>query len=232
MKVSDVKKDLQKIASKRQAEISQRFFKTGKGQYGEGDVFIGVKVAPQRKIAMKYITLDNSEIVNLLHSEVHEHRLTALLIFIYKYKKETATGKKKIYNLYLKNTKYINNWDLVDVTTPNIVGDFLLDKQRNVLYKLVGSKNLWERRISVLATFAFIKQNDFKDTLKIARLLLGDKHDLIHKAVGWMLREVGKRDIKAEIKFLDKNSHRMARTTLRYAIEKFPEKKRLYYLRR
>jgi 3-methyladenine DNA glycosylase AlkD len=166
----------------------------------------------------------------LLNSKIHEHRLVSLFILMDKYKKGDSILKKKIYQLYLKNAKKVNNWDLVDLSAPRIVGDFLLDKKRDILYKLARSKNLWEKRISILSTFMFIYHNQYDDTLKISKILLKDKHDLIHKAVGWALREVGKRDIKLLEKFLKKHVKEMPRTMLRYAIEKFPEKKRLSYL--
>ena len=156
--------------------------------------------------------------------------MTALFILIKQYEKADERKKKTIFDFYLKNTKNINNWDLVDLSAPKIIGDYLLEKPRNVLYRLVKSKNLWKRRIAILSTFAFIKNNEFDDTLKISEMLLSDKHDLIHKAVGWMLREVGKRDQKTEEKFLKKHYLRMPRTMLRYSIEKFDEKKRKFYL--
>ncbi|MFC1662875.1 DNA alkylation repair protein [Patescibacteria group bacterium] len=230
--LENIKRDLNKLADKRQAALLQRFFKTGRGEYGEGDVFIGIKVPIQRQVAKRYKDLSNTEVVKLLHSKIHEYRLTALLIFTYRYKTETLSGRKKIYELYLRNTRYINNWDLVDVTTPNIMGEYLLDRQRDILYKLARSKSLWERRMAILATFTFISNNDYADALRLAKLLLDDKHDLIHKAVGWMLREVGKRDINIEENFLKKYHQQMPRTMLRYAIEKFPEIKRKKYLDR
>jgi len=224
----DFKKELKNKANPKRAKITQRFFKTGPGEYGEGDVFLGI-VAPEiRKLVKKYSDLKIKEIIRLLHSKIHEERLTALLIMVKKFQIEK--NKEKIYNLYLKNTKYINNWDLVDLSANKIVGDYLLDKPKSILYKLAKSKSIWERRISIIATFNFIKNNEFEETLKIAKILLNDKHDLIHKAVGWMLREIGKRDLKIEEEFLKKYYPKMPRTMLRYAIEKFPEKKRKQYL--
>jgi len=228
--ITQLKQELKKLANPKQAKIHAWFFKTGKGQYGEGDIFLGTKVPVQRKIAKKYPNLTLKDIEQLLQSKIHEHRLCALFILIAKYKKANDNLKKQIFKLYLKNAKQINNWDLVDLSAPNIVGDYLLDKPREVLYKLASSKNLWERRISILATYTFIKNNDFIDTLKISKLLLGDDHDFIHKAVGWMLREVGKRNQPTEEKFLKKYYKQMPRTMLRYAIEKFDEKKRKSYL--
>ncbi len=227
-----VKKDLKKLEDKNQAKLLSGFFKTGKGEYGEGDIFLGIKVPVQREIARKYYDLSLKDIQILLKSKIHEYRLVSLLILMHQYSKGNSKLKKKIFDFYLKNTKQINNWDLVDLSAPNILGDFLLDKDRTILYKLAVSKNLWERRISILATYKFIKANDFKDMLKISEILLRDKHDLIHKAVGWMLREVGKRDQKAEEKFLDKYYKEMPRVMLRYSIERFDEKKRKEYLRK
>lgn len=226
----DIKQELKKLENKQTAKILQGFFKTGKGEYGEGDIFLGIKVPEQRKVAKKYNNLELDEIQELLNSNIHEHRLTALLILIDKYQKSDEKGR--IFNLYLNNTKNINNWDLIDLSSPKIIGDFLLDKDRDVLYRLAKSKNLWEKRISIIATSTFIKNNDFEDTLKISKILLNDKHDLIHKAVGWMLREIGKKDLRAEEGFLKKHYKDMPRTMLRYAIEKFPENKRKFYMKK
>lgn len=233
--LSEIKKELNSLGNPRQAKILQRFFKTGKGEYGEGDVFLGIKVGPQRTMAKKYATvLSISETEKLLHSKIHEYRLVALLILMEKYKKADDAGKKKIFNFYLANTKHINNWDLVDLSAANIVGDYLMgiSSRRNILYKLAKSKDLWERRISIISTNAFIKSNSFEDTLKISETLMQDKHDLIHKAVGWMLREVGKRDQPAEEKFLKRHYKTMSRTMLRYAIERFNDKKRKFYMKK
>ncbi len=230
--LNQLKKDLKKLANPEKAGILQRFFKTGKGEYGEGDVFLGITVPDQRKIANKYSELPLKETQKLLSGKIHEHRLTALLILVIKYKKADDTDKKKISHLYIKNFKHINNWDLVDLSSEKILGDYLLEKDKSLLYKLAKSKNLWERRIAVITTFAFIRNNRFNDTLKISGLLLNDRHDLIHKAVGWMLREIGKRDQEVEEKFLKKHYRKMPRTMLRYAIEKFDEKKRQFYLKK
>ena len=229
--LKEILADFQKLKNPIKAKNLARFFKTGKGEYGEGDIFLGIKVPEQRKLVGKYykeLSLQDTE--KLIASKIHEQRLTGLLILVAKYKKTDPDGKNKIYKLYLKNAKNINNWDLVDLSAPNIVGNFLLEKDRKILYKFSKSKNLWERRISILATFEFIRNKQFADSLKIAEILLHDKHDLIHKAVGWMLRELGKRDQSLEEQFLEENSFKMPRTMLRYAIEKFPENKRLYYL--
>jgi 3-methyladenine DNA glycosylase AlkD len=226
--LNSIKKELNKLKNPKKAKLLSRYFKTGKGDYADGDIFLGIIVPLQREIAKKYdLSLD--DIDKLLKSRIHEHRLTALFILIKKYKKSDEKQKKEIVRLYLRNAKNINNWDLVDLSAPNILGDFLLNKDRKILYTLAKG-HLWEKRIAVLATFAFISNNDFKDCLKIAEILLKDKHDLIHKAVGWMLREIGKRDLKAEEDFLKRHCAAMPRTMLRYAIEKFDEKKRKLYL--
>jgi 3-methyladenine DNA glycosylase AlkD len=224
---------MHKLANPRQAEILQRFFKTGKGEYGEGDVFLGIKVPVVRKTAAKYNDLSLKEIIELLHSKIHEHRLASLVILIEKYRKAGEKWKGEIFNLYLKNLRHINNWDLTDLSAPSVIGHYLLDKDRKILYQLAESKNLWERRISIIATFEFIKHGQIRDTLKIAERLVHDEHDIIHKAVGWMLREAGKRVSQAEEeKFLKKYYQNMPRTMLRYAIEKFDEKTRKFYLKK
>lgn len=228
--LNQIKKDIEDLENPEKAKLLQRFFKTGPGQYGEGDIFLGITVPLQRQIAKKYTNLSLDEIQELLSSKIHEHRLIALLILIDKYKKADQIKKEEILNLYLKNTKYINNWDLIDLSAPNIVGDYFLEKDKSILYKLANSDNLWEKRIAVLATFTFIKNNRFDDSLKISEILLKDKHDLIHKAVGWMLREIGKKDQKTEEDFLKKHYKNMPRTMLRYSIERFSEEKRKFYL--
>jgi len=225
---TDLKKELKNRADPKKAKILERFFKTGTGEYGEGDIFLGIAVPEIRRLAKKYTTLRLEEVKRLLHSKFHEERLLSLLIMIDKFQSEN--NKEKIYNLYLKNTKHINNWDLVDLSAYKIVGAYLADKPKDDLYKLAKSNCLWERRISIISTFYFIKNNKFKETFKIAEILLEDDHDLIHKAAGWMLREAGKRDLKSEKAFLDKYYKKMPRTMLRYAIEKFPEKERARYL--
>ena len=231
MTIQQIKKRLKQLANKEKAEILQRFFKTGPGEYGEGDVFIGVKVPDLRKVAKDFHDIAIKDVIILLESAIHEERLLALLILVSKYVKGNETAKKEIYELYLNKTKYINNWDLVDVTAQHIVGAYLMDKNKAPLYNLSKSKDLWERRIAVMATFCFIKREGYEDTLKIAKLLLEDKEDLIHKAVGWMLREIGKRNMVIEEAFLKQHYKEMPRTMLRYAIEKFPELKRQQYLK-
>lgn len=227
-----LKKELASLADKQQAEISMRFFKTGKGQYGEGDKFLGVKMPVQRKLVKKYFErLNLGEIEKLLQSKIHEHRMTALLCLEAKFSSAKKEGEKKqFFDFYLKNISCVDNWDLVDVTCHKIVGEFLLDKPRGVLLKLARSKNLWERRISIVSTYAFIRKNQFDDTLKISKIMLQDKHDLIHKATGWMLREVGKRDMEKEKEFLIGCYREMPRTALRYAIERFPKNLRSKYM--
>lgn len=221
-----IQNDLQKAADPEKAQFLARYFKTGKGEYGEGDIFLGLTVPQVRTIAKKYKDLSLSDIQKLLKSKFHEYRLTALIILTYK------KNTKDIVTLYLRNTRYINNWDLVDLSARDIIGGYLIDKPRDILYRLAKSKNLWERRIAVLATFAFIKNKDFKDSFAIAEILLHDKYDLIHKAVGWMLREVGKIDQKAEEDFLKKHYQTMPRTMLRYAVERFTPDKRALYMAR
>lgn len=221
-----MERDFANVADPKKAKILSRFFKTGKGQYGEGDVFLGLTVPEQRTLSKKYVNLPLSDLGKLLNSKIHEKRLTALLIMVAQFE----NNKKEIFNFYLKNIARINNWDLVDLSAPNIVGAYLFDKKRDQLYNLAKSKNLWARRISILSTFYFLREHDFSDTIKISEILLTDNHDLIHKAVGWMLREMGKRDEKALVSFLAKHTTKMPRTMLRYAIEKFPPSVRKKYL--
>jgi len=232
MTQNEVKIELEKFADPEKTKILKRFFKTGKGEYGEGDIFIGVKVPDQRKVAIKFKNLAMDETVELLHSPIHEHRLTALLIWVQQFKVGDDKKRNEIFNTYLKNTKYINNWDLVDLSSEKVVGQniiFFPELKPNI-YRICQSKSVWDRRIAIMATFAFIRQNQFNDTLKMAQILLYDKHDLIQKAVGWMLREIGNRDKDTEQKFLKIFYKKMPRTTLRYAIEKFDEKERKFYL--
>ena len=231
MELQDIRSKLRKLGDKQKATILQGFFKTGQGGYGKGDIFIGVRVPEIRKLAEKYQDISTTDVQKLLKSPLHEERLLALILLVIKYSKGNDVVKKRIYKLYLKNTRHINNWDLVDLTAEKIVGDYLTDKSKEPLYKLAKSNSLWERRISIMATFHFIKQNNFVQTLIVAEMLLKDKEDLIHKAVGWMLREIGKRHLSTEEKFLNEHSQEMPRTMLRYAIERFPESKRQGYLK-
>jgi len=223
--------DLMLLANKEIAEHSQRFFKTGKGEYGESDIFLGIRVPVLRKLVNKYRGISLEEVSKSLHSKFHEERLLAVLMLVQLFKTGGDEEQKQIYCLYLDNIEFINNWDIVDISAGNIVGAYLYQKDKALLYRLVYADNLWERRISIISTFYFIRQNEFDDTLKIAEILLNDKEDLIQKAVGWMLREVGKREIEIEEEFLQEHYMKMPRTMLRYAIEKFPETKRKMYLR-
>lgn len=229
-KLKQIENDLIELKNPTKAKGFYRFFKTGKGEYGEGDEFLGLTVPQQRGIAKKYLHLSLKDLQALLSNKIHEYRLTALIILMHKYKKADEKLKKEIFDLYLKNTKNINNWDLIDLSAPSIIGDYLLERNRLILYKLAKSSSLWEKRISILSTFTFIKNKQYEDSLKIAEILLKDSHDLIHKAVGWMLRELGKKDQNLEESFLKKYYQTMPRTMLRYAIEKFDEKKRKFYL--
>jgi len=230
MPLKKIRRELKKHSSKTKAKLLQGYFKTGPGEYAEGDIFIGVTVPALRNISKQFSGVGLKTALKLLKSPIHEERLLALLILILQYRASGFKGKEEIYREYLKHTKYINNWDLVDVTAKNIVGDFLRDKDKSVLYQLAKSGYLWDRRIAVLSTFHFIGHREFDDAMKIAGILLSDEHDLIHKAVGWMLREVGKKDLSVEEKFLKKHCKRMPRTMLRYAIERFPVRKRRLYL--
>lgn len=227
-----LQRDLRKLANPKRAKNLQRFFKTGKGEYGEGDVFLGISVPEQRKLVVRYELLDLDAIQKLLKSKIHEERMVALLILIEKFRKSETLGKKEIFDFYLNNTENINNWDLVDLSAIKISGAYLIDKDKSIIFNLLRSMNVWRRRIGVLTTFYFIKFNQYDISLKAAEILINDKHDLIHKATGWMLREIGKRDIKIEEDFLKKYYKKMPRTMLRYAIEKFPEAKRRFYLKR
>jgi len=221
---------LRSLADPAVAAVSARFFKTGPGEYGEGDVFIGIKSPTLKAVAKEFKGLPLAEVERLLHSQVHEDRTLALVILVGQFAKGDEAARKQIYDLYLANTRYINNWDLVDVSAPQIVGGYLEERSRKPLERLARSASLWERRISIVATHWFIRHGDFSDTLKIARRLLVDKEDLIHKAVGWMLREVGKRNVAALESFLDEHCRTMPRPALRYAIERLPEVKRRAYM--
>ena len=231
MSLTEIRKAILKQKNPAQALVLQRFFKTGKGEYGEGDIFYGIKVPEQRTIAKQFKNLALDDLKTLILSKVHEERLIAAFILVDQFKSGDEKKKKIVFDFYLKNRKGINNWDLVDLSAPKIVGAYLIDKGKKWLYKFADSKDLWEKRISIISTQAFIREHFFEDTLNISELLLHDKHDLIHKAVGWMLREIGNRDLETEEEFLKKHYKTMPRTMLRYAIEKFPEQKRIAYLR-
>ncbi len=224
-------RELQALANPEAAAVAQRYFRTGPGEYGEGDVFLGLRVPAVRQLSRRYRSLGLPEVEQLLHSRYHEARLLALLLLVHGFERGDADHRRRIFELYLANTRWINNWDLVDLSAPRIVGARLLETgDADVLRRLAGSEWLWERRISVLATFAFIRRDRFGDALGIAALLVHDRHDLIHKAVGWMLREIGQRDRQVEERFLDAYCREMPRTMLRYAIEKLPPQRRRAYL--
>lgn len=231
--MSDIKQQLQAYSNEEKKIFLSRYFKTGKGEYGEGDLFLGVMVPNIRKVAKNNVAIYFTEVEELLKSPYHECRLCGLLILVEKFKKtKKEEEKKEIFDFYLSHTCYINNWDLVDLSARDIIGNYLLDKNRDILYKLVDSSNLWEQRISIIATFPFIKERDFKDVFNLSEKLINHKHDLIHKATGWMLREVGKRDKMALCDFLNKNYLKMPRTMLRYSIEKFSPEERKFYLQK
>jgi len=226
-----LKSEIKKKSNPEKAKHSQRFFKTGPGEYSEGDIFNGLTVPECRIISKEFKNLRTKDIQELIKSPIHEERLVALFIMVYQFEKGTPEQQKIIHELFLKNTRYINNWDLVDLSAPKITGAYLLNKPRKILYKLVKSKSLWERRISIISTFTFIRHNDFTDTFEISEILLNDKHDLIHKAVGWMLREIGKKDRNELSNFLKTHYKKMPRTMLRYSIEHYPEEIRQKYLK-
>jgi 3-methyladenine DNA glycosylase AlkD len=219
LSLGGLKKELAAAADPERARSSAWFFKTGKGQYGQGDRFIGLTVPTMRRIAHRYIHLSLADVEKLLASPIHEHRSAALEILVAQYERDNT---RAVFDFFLKHTKFVNNWDLVDGSAPYIVGQHLLTRPRKVLYRLAKSRNLWERRIAIVSTMALIRAGEIEDTFAIARLLLADDHDLIHKAVGWMLREAGKQSAPALLRFLKQNYDALPRTTLRYAIERFP----------
>ncbi len=222
--------ELKEYADPEKAKHSTRFFKSGKGEYGEGDQFLGLKVPPMRKVAKKFRGMDLEEVSKLLHNKYHEIRLTAAMLLVYKVEKGDQQTLEAVTDCYLNNLSGINNWDLVDSSCHKILGPFLENKERDLLYDFARSADLWKKRIAMITCYHFIKQNDFDDALNIAEILVNDDHDLIQKAVGWMLREVGNRDLETEEEFLQKYYQEMPRTMLRYAIEKFDEPLRLKYL--
>jgi 3-methyladenine DNA glycosylase AlkD len=231
MTIKDIKARLYFLHDEESARFALRYFKTGPGEYAEGDRFLGIRAPVLRQLAKEYQDIKLTEAKQLLRSSFHEERVLALLVLVRIYSKGDEAAKKKIYELYLENTRFINNWDLVDVSAPQIVGHYLTERSKKPLYSLAKSRSLWERRISIIATAYFIKLGQFTETIKISEILLTDKEDLIHKAVGWMLREIGKRSILTEEEFLNRHYKHMPRTMLRYAIEKFPESKRQSYLK-
>ena len=222
----ELKRELAALADPERARNLAWFFKTGKGQYGEGDRFIGITVPVLRRIARRYRHLRLGEIAKLLASRIHEHRFTALEILVAQYEGGDADSKQSLFDFYLRNTRNVNNWDLVDTSAPYIIGQHLLSRPRDALYMLAKSRSVWERRMAIIATMPLIRTGDLDDTFAIAALLLNDKHDLIHKAVGWMLREAGKHSTAALLQFLKQNYAAIPRTELRYAIERLPEAQR------
>ena len=231
MNAFNVKSQLLKLGDPVRAVHSLRFFKTGKGQYGEGDKFIGCTVPQTRSVAAKYSKLPLEDVANLLKDEIHECRLCALVILTNKYSKANELDRFEILNFYISHTKYINNWDLVDISAHKIVGEWFKNREdRSLIYQLADSNLLWDQRIAIVSTFTLIRNNDFNDILSLSEKFLSHKHDLIHKACGWMLREVGKRDEVVLTYFLDQFAHQMPRTMLRYSIEKFDEELRKHYL--
>ena len=232
MIIKEIELELESLSTPEKRDFLPYFFKTGKGQYGEGDKFLGVVVPDTRKIAKKYKEIPFEDVTKLLLSDYHECRLCALLILIEQFKAADASLQKKIFDFYLSNTKRVNNWDLVDLSCRDIVGNYLLDKPRDVLYQLADSSLLWDQRIAVVSTYSFIQISDFADILALSQKLLQHPHDLMHKAIGWMLREVGKRDEKVLMSFLDVHHKNMPRTMLRYSIEKFSPEERAHYMKR
>ena len=231
MKASDVRKELQRLKNPAKAKVSEGFFKTGPGQYGEGDIFLGITVPAQRLVAKQFVALPLPEFQKLVRSKIHEERLTALLILGMQFQREKAQ-REKIVAVFLRNLKWVNNWDLVDSSAHQILGAWLLDRDRALLYKLAKSKVMWERRVAMVATYHFISKGEDKDAFAIAELLMKDEHDLMHKAAGWMLREAGKRVSEDRLRqFLKKNAARMPRTALRYSIERFSKAERGRWLR-
>ena len=226
MTANSLIESMQALADKEKATFLQGFFKTGKGQYAEGDIFLGIKVPETRQVAKAYRNLPISEIEKVIANPAHEIRLCGLLILVEWFKKADETDKKAIVDFYLSNTQYINNWDLVDLSCYNILGNYLLDKPRDILYRLAKSENMWEQRIAIVSTWAFIRHRELGDTLAISEMLLDHPHDLIHKAVGWMLRELSKRNEALMLHFIETHYNKLSRTTLRYAIEKLPEEQR------
>lgn len=230
LSIVDLEKRILKFANKEKAELLSHYFKTGQGQYGEGDIFLGLVVPQQRALAKEFLFLSFCNLQKFLNSKYHEFRLIALLILVGKFNKASEVEKKKIVDFYLKNIKNINNWDLVDLSCYHIIGAYLFDKNRDVLYKLANSKHLWSKRVAIVSTFYFIKRDDLSDVFKLAKILLSDEHDLIHKAIGWMLREAGIRDQSKLEKFLLDNMKNINRTTWRYSIERFSLEKKKYFM--
>jgi 3-methyladenine DNA glycosylase AlkD len=231
IKMHKIQIELRKLAKPEKIPIYKNFFKTGKGEYGEGDEFIGVTVPGSRKVAKANIDISYEDLAQIVKSRIHEDRLCALIILVYKSEKaKTEQEKRQAVDWYLKYHLFGNNWDLVDVIAPKILGPWLIHRDKSLLYEYAHSSSLWERRIAILTTLHFIRQGEFKDTIKISKILLNDEHDLIHKAVGWMLREIGKKDQKELVDFLNKHYKNMPRTMLRYSIERLSEQLKSSYL--
>ncbi|MDD2487632.1 MAG: DNA alkylation repair protein [Candidatus Gracilibacteria bacterium] len=230
--LKNLKEEILLLKDISKAKILSGFFKTGIGEYGYGDVFFGLNVPQERNIAKKYSLLGYDSLKELISSPIHDERMIAVFILLEKLKKASSTEKKTIFDFYIENMEFINNWDLVDLSAPKIVGEFLYDKDRKLLYDLAASENLWEKRIAIISTFCFIRNEDFKDTIDITKILMNDPHDLIHKACGWMLREIGKRNISVLRGFLDVHKNHMPRTMLRYSIEKMDEDERKRYMKK
>jgi 3-methyladenine DNA glycosylase AlkD len=227
-----IEKELKKVSPKEKADHDARFFKTGKGEYSEEDLFLGISNPDIHKVANRYreeISIEDT--IYFLKHEIHEYRLLALDILKYRYEKGDQEQKKEIVDIYLNSIEYVNNWDLVDLSAPYILGDYLLNREKDILYELAKSNNLWAQRIAIIATLAFIKEGKYEDSLKISQLLLNHQHDLIHKAIGWMLREIWKREPSVTEGFIKKHYENISRTTLRYAIERMKESKRQKFLK-
>ncbi len=231
MSLKVVKAELQKKASPRRAQVLQRYFKTGPGEYGEGDVFLGLRVPQLREIAKRYfVNLSLGDIKKLLESKIHEHRSIAVMMLRLKTEKSIESERDILVHFLIKHRRWLNNWDLIDGNVDRILGPYLDGKKKDLLYRYARSKIIWERRIAIISTFHFIRLGKFGETLKIAKILLNDEHDLIHKATGWMLREVGNRERSVLESFLKRHCRKMPRTMLRYAIERFPERRRRAYM--
>ena len=230
MSAAKIRSELKKRSSREKAKVLTRFFKTGPGEYGEGDVFMGVTVPNIRQSVKPYRDLSATEVTKLVRSKIHEERLAGLLVLVMQYEKGDDKQRQAVYKRYCANLRYVNNWDLVDLSAHKIIGPHLAERSKAPLTKWARSKNLWERRVAIISTYAYIREHQFDETLRISKILLKDEHDLIHKAVGWMLREVGNRNMAVEERFLKPRYKTMPRTMLRYAIEKFPETKRKRYL--
>ena len=229
--LDDLRRELREAAEPERVETLQRFFKTGPGGYGQGDVFLGVRVPAARAVARRFDGMEIGGVLDLLCSPIHEERLVALVCLVRRYERGDKEERHRVYNLYIENTAHVNNWDLVDISAPHIVGTHLFDRTRGILDRLARSGSLWERRISIMATFTFIRAGDYGDTLRLACALLRDEHDLVHKAVGWMLREVGKRDETLLVNFLERHSPEMPRTMLRYSVERLDPQTRVRLMR-